>query len=210
MCAFLQEITALLALRGKPFSPGGNFKEKVWKPHVHIFIISLVSAASSKRISYNDWWWKGFCPVDSISPQPLSSSCLFSLVSFLVSGWFIWGGCARHHGQICLCKVSVLDVWEGKWQHCTCSVGMTLTCCTCCCPSFFVPCYLPCAIVAVMKLQFMFHYPCRSAFELWGHGQTHSELRTSLLNYPSENMVCNFTANCSGQTTLCNFRKTLI
>uniref|UniRef100_A0A3B3VQL6 tRNA (guanine(10)-N(2))-methyltransferase TRMT11 n=1 Tax=Poecilia latipinna TaxID=48699 RepID=A0A3B3VQL6_9TELE len=29
----------------------------------------------------------------------------------------------------------------------------------------------------------------KSAFELWGHGQTHSELRTSLLNYPPEKMV---------------------
>ncbi|XP_013858819.1 tRNA (guanine(10)-N(2))-methyltransferase TRMT11 [Austrofundulus limnaeus] len=28
----------------------------------------------------------------------------------------------------------------------------------------------------------------KSAFELWGHGRTHSELRTSLLNYPSEKM----------------------
>lgn len=40
----------------------------------------------------------------------------------------------------------------------------------------------------------MLHYRCRSAFELWGHGQTHSELRKSLLNYPSENMVCDATA----------------
>lgn len=30
----------------------------------------------------------------------------------------------------------------------------------------------------------------RSAFELWGQGRTHSELKTSLLNYPSEKMVC--------------------
>lgn len=30
----------------------------------------------------------------------------------------------------------------------------------------------------------------RSAFELWGHGKTTEELRRSLLEYPSENMVC--------------------
>ncbi len=46
-----------------------------------------------------------------------------------------------------------------------------------------------CTEVAELKLQFLFCYPVRSAFELWGHGRTHSELRTSLLNYPSENMV---------------------
>ncbi|TMS10715.1 tRNA (guanine(10)-N2)-methyltransferase-like protein [Larimichthys crocea] len=32
----------------------------------------------------------------------------------------------------------------------------------------------------------------KSAFELWGHGQTHSELRTSLLKYPSENMALEY------------------
>lgn len=41
-------------------------------------------------------------------PHSHSSSCPFSLVSFLVSRWFVWGGCPRHHGQICLCKVSVI------------------------------------------------------------------------------------------------------
>lgn len=33
------------------------------------------------------------------------------------------------------------------------------------------------------------HSFCRSAFELWGHGQTQDELRLSLLNFSSERMV---------------------
>lgn len=45
----------------------------------------------------------------------------------------------------------------------------------------------------------------RSAFELWGHGKTHSDLRTSLLNYPPENMVCQFKSCC---ITLLVFKKT--
>uniref|UniRef100_A0A8C7F2T6 tRNA (guanine(10)-N(2))-methyltransferase TRMT11 n=1 Tax=Oncorhynchus kisutch TaxID=8019 RepID=A0A8C7F2T6_ONCKI len=32
----------------------------------------------------------------------------------------------------------------------------------------------------------------KSAFELWGHGRTHIELRTSLLKYPTENMAMEY------------------
>lgn len=45
-------------------------------------------------------------------------------------------------------------------------------------------------MVIELYVYLMLHYLFRSAFELWGEGQTHSELKTSLLNYPSERMVC--------------------
>lgn len=44
--------------------------------------------------------------------------------------------------------------------------------------------------VFILHSNFAFNRPFRSAFELWGHGQTDGELRTSLLNYPPQSMVC--------------------
>lgn len=37
---------------------------------------------------------------------------------------------------------------------------------------------------------YVFKYTFRSAFELWGHGRTASELKSSVLEYPEERMVC--------------------
>ncbi|XP_044062532.1 tRNA (guanine(10)-N2)-methyltransferase homolog isoform X3 [Siniperca chuatsi] len=49
----------------------------------------------------------------------------------------------------------------------------------------------------------------KSAFELWGHGQTHSELRTSLLNYPSENMSPFMHKDSTYRINVYTFNKTL-
>ncbi|XP_054477877.1 tRNA (guanine(10)-N2)-methyltransferase homolog [Anoplopoma fimbria] len=49
----------------------------------------------------------------------------------------------------------------------------------------------------------------KSAFELWGHGQTHSELRTSLLNYPSENMSPFMYKDSTYRINVYTFNKTL-
>ncbi|AWO96954.1 putative tRNA (guanine(10)-N2)-methyltransferase -like isoform 2 [Scophthalmus maximus] len=49
----------------------------------------------------------------------------------------------------------------------------------------------------------------KSAFELWGHGQTHSELRTSLLKYPSENMSPFMHKESTYRINVYTFNKTL-
>ncbi|KAK5619121.1 tRNA methyltransferase 11 [Crenichthys baileyi] len=49
----------------------------------------------------------------------------------------------------------------------------------------------------------------KSAFELWGHGQTHSELRTSLLNYPQEKMSPYMQKGSSYRINVDTFNKTL-
>ncbi|TDH12111.1 hypothetical protein EPR50_G00067760 [Perca flavescens] len=49
----------------------------------------------------------------------------------------------------------------------------------------------------------------KSAFELWGHGKTHSELRTSLLNYPSENMSPFMQKDSTYRINVYTFNKTL-
>ncbi|XP_062255854.1 tRNA (guanine(10)-N2)-methyltransferase homolog [Platichthys flesus] len=49
----------------------------------------------------------------------------------------------------------------------------------------------------------------KSAFELWGHGQTHSELRTSLLTYPSELMTPFLHKDSTYKINVYTFNKTL-
>ncbi|XP_068616195.1 tRNA (guanine(10)-N2)-methyltransferase homolog [Brachionichthys hirsutus] len=49
----------------------------------------------------------------------------------------------------------------------------------------------------------------KSAFELWGHGPTHSELRTSLLNCPSENMSPFMINGSTYRINVYTFNKTL-
>ncbi|KAA8591537.1 hypothetical protein FQN60_016911 [Etheostoma spectabile] len=49
----------------------------------------------------------------------------------------------------------------------------------------------------------------KSAFELWGHGKTHSELRTSLLSYPSENMSPFMQKDSTYRINVYTFNKTL-
>uniref|UniRef100_A0A3Q1C4W7 tRNA (guanine(10)-N(2))-methyltransferase n=1 Tax=Amphiprion ocellaris TaxID=80972 RepID=A0A3Q1C4W7_AMPOC len=49
----------------------------------------------------------------------------------------------------------------------------------------------------------------KSAFELWGHGQTHSELKTSILNYPLENMSPFMHKNSTYRINVYTFNKTL-
>ncbi|KAM3873189.1 tRNA (guanine(10)-N(2))-methyltransferase TRMT11 [Diretmus argenteus] len=49
----------------------------------------------------------------------------------------------------------------------------------------------------------------KSAFELWGHGRTHSELRTSLLKYPSENMSPFMQKDSTYRINVYTFNKTL-
>ncbi|XP_061806423.1 tRNA (guanine(10)-N2)-methyltransferase homolog isoform X2 [Nerophis lumbriciformis] len=49
----------------------------------------------------------------------------------------------------------------------------------------------------------------KSAFELWGHGRTHSELRTSLLNYPVENMSPYMHKDSTYRINVYTFNKTL-
>uniref|UniRef100_A0A668AGX2 tRNA (guanine(10)-N(2))-methyltransferase TRMT11 n=1 Tax=Myripristis murdjan TaxID=586833 RepID=A0A668AGX2_9TELE len=49
----------------------------------------------------------------------------------------------------------------------------------------------------------------KSAFELWGHGRTHSELRTSLLKYPSENMTPFMQRDSTYRINVYTFNKTL-
>ncbi|XP_022609203.1 tRNA (guanine(10)-N2)-methyltransferase homolog isoform X3 [Seriola dumerili] len=50
----------------------------------------------------------------------------------------------------------------------------------------------------------------KSAFELWGHGHTQSELRTSLLNYPSENMAPFMHKDSKYKINVYTFNKTLL
>ncbi|KAE8288521.1 tRNA (guanine(10)-N2)-methyltransferase-like protein [Larimichthys crocea] len=50
----------------------------------------------------------------------------------------------------------------------------------------------------------------KSAFELWGHGQTHSELRTSLLKYPSENMSPFMHKDSTYRINVYTYNKTLV
>ncbi|XP_034553846.1 tRNA (guanine(10)-N2)-methyltransferase homolog [Notolabrus celidotus] len=50
----------------------------------------------------------------------------------------------------------------------------------------------------------------KSAIELWGHGHTHSELKTSLLNYPSENMLPFMQKDSSYRINVYTFNKTLV
>ncbi|KAM4632655.1 tRNA (guanine(10)-N(2))-methyltransferase TRMT11 [Polymixia lowei] len=49
----------------------------------------------------------------------------------------------------------------------------------------------------------------KSAFELWGHGLTHSELKTSLLKYPSENMLPYMKKDSTYRINVYTFNKTL-
>ncbi|CAK6954339.1 tRNA (guanine(10)-N2)-methyltransferase homolog isoform X1 [Scomber scombrus] len=49
----------------------------------------------------------------------------------------------------------------------------------------------------------------KSAFELWGRGKTHNELKTSLLNYPSENMVAFMQKDSTYRINVYTFNKTL-
>ncbi|KAF3691652.1 tRNA (guanine(10)-N2)-methyltransferase -like protein [Channa argus] len=49
----------------------------------------------------------------------------------------------------------------------------------------------------------------KSAFELWGHGRTHSELRASLLNYPSENMRVFMQKDSTYRINVYTFNKTV-
>ncbi|XP_023266176.1 tRNA (guanine(10)-N2)-methyltransferase homolog [Seriola lalandi dorsalis] len=50
----------------------------------------------------------------------------------------------------------------------------------------------------------------KSAFELWGHGHTQSELRTSLLNYPLENMAPFMHKDSKYKINVYTFNKTLL
>ncbi|XP_032415225.1 tRNA (guanine(10)-N(2))-methyltransferase TRMT11 isoform X2 [Xiphophorus hellerii] len=50
----------------------------------------------------------------------------------------------------------------------------------------------------------------KSAFELWGHGRTHSELRTSLLNYPPDKMSPYMQKGSSYRINVYTFNKTLL
>ncbi|CAJ1061533.1 tRNA (guanine(10)-N2)-methyltransferase homolog [Xyrichtys novacula] len=50
----------------------------------------------------------------------------------------------------------------------------------------------------------------KSAIELWGHGKTHSELKTSLLNYPSENMLPYMQKDSTYKISVDTFNKTLL
>ncbi|XP_072316802.1 tRNA (guanine(10)-N2)-methyltransferase homolog [Eucyclogobius newberryi] len=49
----------------------------------------------------------------------------------------------------------------------------------------------------------------KSAFELWGHGRTHRELKTSLLNYPVENMSPFMKQDSTYRVNVYTFNKTL-
>lgn len=49
----------------------------------------------------------------------------------------------------------------------------------------------------------------KSAFELWGHGRTHSELKTSLLKYPLENMSPFMLKESTYRINVYTFNKTL-
>uniref|UniRef100_A0A3B4BDP4 tRNA (guanine(10)-N(2))-methyltransferase TRMT11 N-terminal domain-containing protein n=1 Tax=Periophthalmus magnuspinnatus TaxID=409849 RepID=A0A3B4BDP4_9GOBI len=49
----------------------------------------------------------------------------------------------------------------------------------------------------------------KSAFELWGHGRTHSELKTSLLNYPVEKMRPFMQQESTYRINVYTFNKTL-
>ncbi|XP_037533038.1 tRNA (guanine(10)-N2)-methyltransferase homolog [Nematolebias whitei] len=49
----------------------------------------------------------------------------------------------------------------------------------------------------------------KSAFELWGHGNTHSELKTSLLNYPSEKMKPYMHKESTYKINIYSFNKSL-
>lgn len=49
----------------------------------------------------------------------------------------------------------------------------------------------------------------KSAFELWGHGRTHSELKNSLLNYPIENMRPFMHRDSTYRINVYTFNKTL-
>ncbi|XP_049585963.1 tRNA (guanine(10)-N2)-methyltransferase homolog isoform X1 [Syngnathus scovelli] len=49
----------------------------------------------------------------------------------------------------------------------------------------------------------------KSAFELWGHGRNHNELRTSLLNYPVEKMLPFLRKDSTYRINVYTFNKTL-
>ncbi|KAG7469916.1 hypothetical protein MATL_G00133890 [Megalops atlanticus] len=49
----------------------------------------------------------------------------------------------------------------------------------------------------------------KSVFELWGHGRTHSELQTSLLRYPPEDMAPFFQQDSTYKINVYTFNKTL-
>ncbi|KAK7887103.1 hypothetical protein WMY93_026724 [Mugilogobius chulae] len=49
----------------------------------------------------------------------------------------------------------------------------------------------------------------KSAFELWGHGRTHNELKTSLLSYPAENMSPFMQPDSTYRINVYTFNKTL-
>uniref|UniRef100_A0A673GS69 tRNA (guanine(10)-N(2))-methyltransferase TRMT11 n=1 Tax=Sinocyclocheilus rhinocerous TaxID=307959 RepID=A0A673GS69_9TELE len=50
----------------------------------------------------------------------------------------------------------------------------------------------------------------KSSFELWGHGTTTDELRTSLLKYPAENMAPYLQQNSTYKINVYTFNKTLV
>uniref|UniRef100_A0A672MU01 tRNA (guanine(10)-N(2))-methyltransferase TRMT11 n=1 Tax=Sinocyclocheilus grahami TaxID=75366 RepID=A0A672MU01_SINGR len=50
----------------------------------------------------------------------------------------------------------------------------------------------------------------KSSFELWGHGTTTDELRTSLLKYPAENMAPYLQHNSTYKINVYTFNKTLV
>ncbi|RXN06957.1 tRNA (guanine(10)-N2)-methyltransferase-like protein [Labeo rohita] len=50
----------------------------------------------------------------------------------------------------------------------------------------------------------------KSAFELWGHGATTDDLRTSLLEYPAENMAQYLQQNSTYKINVYTFNKTLV
>lgn len=99
-----------------------------------------------------------------------SFSHLLFLVSFLVPRRLDWRRHLWSHGQICLCKVSFFFL----------SIHYAL----------FTKDVFPCLVASVFfTTWFRILNDFRSAFELWGHGKTHDDLRTSLLSYPPERMV---------------------
>lgn len=120
MCSFVQEIKALLALRGKKFQPIENFKEKVRKTNVTILILVFfffffedLKAATSR----------GFYPLDHISPQSL---LFMPLLSSLLSG--VW--------MVCLRRMSAAS-WPDLFVQSKCfgfhpSYSVTLFCNSCC------------------------------------------------------------------------------
>lgn len=114
------------------------------------------------------------------------SHLLLFLVSFLVPRRLDWRRHLWSHGQICLCKVSFFFFsWRAYIIHYSQNI--------------------PCLVASVFFTPwFRILNNFRSAFELWGHGKTHGDLRTSLLSYPPERMVCQVS---SLYNLLCYFKQ---